>query len=65
MELIVVLDTNAYSDWRRHGQWNRMISTATEVLIPAIVLGELRYGFQGAEIRTCQRHHRRGDAASM
>ena len=44
----ILLDTNAYSDWRRHGQWNRTISTASEVLMPAIVLGELRYGFQGA-----------------
>ena len=44
----VMLDTNAYSDWRRHGQWNRTISTAELVLIPATVLGELRYGFQGA-----------------
>jgi tRNA(fMet)-specific endonuclease VapC len=43
----ILLDTNAYSDWRRHGQWNRTISTATEVLMPAIVLGELRYGFLG------------------
>lgn len=43
----VVLDTNAYSDWRR-GRWNETIATASEVLIPAIVLGELRYGFQGA-----------------
>ena len=44
----ILLDTNAYSDWRRFGQWNRTISTASEVMVPAIVLGELRYGFQGA-----------------
>jgi len=44
----IVLDTNAYSDWRRTGRWNETIATASEVLIPAIVLGELRYGFQGA-----------------
>ena len=44
----ILLDTNAYSDWRRHGQWNQAISTAGEVLMPAVVLGELRYGFQGA-----------------
>jgi predicted nucleic acid-binding protein len=44
----ILLDTNAYSDWRRHGEWKRTISTAAEVLMPAIVLGELRYGFQGA-----------------
>jgi len=46
--VILLLDTNAYADWRRHGRWNRMISTAREVLVPAIVLGELRYGFQGS-----------------
>lgn len=44
----ILLDTNAYSEWRRHGQWNGVISTAAEVLMPAIVLGELRFGFQGA-----------------
>lgn len=44
----ILLDTNAYSDWRRSGCWNETITTADEVLVPAIVLGELRYGFQGA-----------------
>lgn len=44
----VLLDTNAYSDWRRNGRWNESIAAASEVLIPAIVLGELRYGFNGA-----------------
>ncbi len=44
----VLLDTNAYSDWRRSGRWNEAISTASEVLVPSIVLGELRYGFKGA-----------------
>ena len=47
----VLLDTNAYSDWRRHGKWNRSISTASDVLIPSIVLGELRYGFQGSSLQ--------------
>lgn len=44
----ILLDTNAYSDWRRSGRWNETISTASEVLIPSIVLGELRYGFKGS-----------------
>lgn len=44
----ILLDTNAYSDWRRKGRWNAVIRSATEVLVPAIVLGELRYGFEGA-----------------
>lgn len=43
--MIVVLDTNAYSDWRRFGLWNPLISRAEKVLIPSIVLGELRAGF--------------------
>jgi tRNA(fMet)-specific endonuclease VapC len=42
----ILLDTNAYSDWRRSGRWNDVISTADEVLVPTIVLGELRYGFR-------------------
>jgi len=41
----VVLDTNAYSDWLRDGSWADELSTAEEVIIPAIVLGELREGF--------------------
>lgn len=41
----VVLDTNAYSDWLRNGSWGAELSSASEVIIPAIVLGELREGF--------------------
>jgi predicted nucleic acid-binding protein len=41
----VMLDTNAYSDWRRFGLWEALILQAEEVIIPAIVLGELRVGF--------------------
>ena len=41
----VVLDTNAYSDWLRDGRWSEGIANAEEVIIPAIVLGELREGF--------------------
>ena len=44
----ILLDTNAYSDWRRSGDWNEAISTADEVLLPVIVLGELLYGFIGS-----------------
>lgn len=46
----ILLDTNAYSDWRRAGRWNGTISTASEVLIPAVVLGELRYGFKASRL---------------
>lgn len=42
----VVLDTNAYSDWRRSGKWNDVLARATEVWIPVIVIGELRAGFR-------------------
>lgn len=41
----LVLDTNAYSDWRRFGWWESLLLQADEVIIPAIVLGELRVGF--------------------
>ena len=43
--MTVVLDTNVYSDWRRYGHWNESISTADRVIVPAIVIGELRVGF--------------------
>lgn len=43
--MIVVLDTNAYSDWRRFGRWNHVISRAEQVLIPSTVIGELWAGF--------------------
>jgi len=48
--MTILLDTNAYSDWRRSGRWNEIIATASEVLMPAIVLGELRYGFIGSTL---------------
>lgn len=47
----IVLDTNAYSDWVRNGRWHEVITTASEVMIPSIVLGELRYGFQGSKLQ--------------
>lgn len=43
--MIVVLDTNAYSDWCRFGRWNHVISTAEKVLMPSTVIGELWAGF--------------------
>lgn len=43
--MIAVLDTNAYSDWRRFGHWNSLIARAEKIIVPAIVLGELRSGF--------------------
>ena len=46
MELIVVLDTNAYSDWRRSGRWHQWIAIADRVVVPVIVLGELYHGFR-------------------
>lgn len=46
MELILVLDTNAYSDWRRSGRWHEKIAIAGRVVIPATVLGELHHGFR-------------------
>lgn len=45
MDLIVVLDTNAYSDWRRSGRWHANIAIADRVVLPSIVLGELFHGF--------------------
>ena len=45
MEVIVVLDTNAYSDWRREGRWAENLARADRVVVPSIVLGELEFGF--------------------
>lgn len=45
MEVIFVLDTNAYSDWRREGKWAGNMARADKVIVPSIVLGELEYGF--------------------
>jgi len=42
----IILDTNAYSDWRTNGRWSKIIATADQVFMPVIVLGELRYGFE-------------------
>lgn len=46
MELTLVLDTNAYSDWRRCGRWHEWISIADRVVLPIFVLGELYHGFR-------------------
>jgi len=41
----LVLDTNAYSHWRRFGLWEPLLTEAEHVWMPSIVLGELRAGF--------------------
>lgn len=46
MELIVILDTNAYCDWRRSGQWHEWLAIADRVMVPVIVPGELHHGFR-------------------
>ncbi len=50
MELIVVLDTNAYSDWRRTGRWHSRLALADRVVVPSIVLGELFHGFRRGNV---------------
>jgi predicted nucleic acid-binding protein len=41
------LDTSAYSHFKRgHAEAVELISTASEVLVPVVVLGELRAGFR-------------------
>ena len=42
----IMLDTNAYSDWRRNGTWNELIGKASVVMVPTMVLGELHAGFR-------------------
>ncbi len=46
MELSLVLDTNAYSDWRQNGRWHVIIRTADRIRLPSVVLGELFHGFR-------------------
>ena len=41
----VALDANAYSDWKRNGQWNVEITGASEVHVSVTVLGELGFDF--------------------
>ena len=44
--MIVSLDSNAYSDWRRSGLWSSVITFADRIFISSVVLGELRFGFR-------------------
>jgi len=44
--MIIALDTNAYSDFRRAGRWRDAVETAERVCIPLPVLAELRAGFR-------------------
>lgn len=57
MELIVALDTNAYSDWRGSGRWHETLSVADRILVPTVVLGELFHGF-GKGRRTAENRRR-------
>jgi len=42
----IMLDTSAYSHWRRSGTWNDLIRQASWVMVPTMVLGELQAGFR-------------------
>lgn len=42
-----MLDTNAYSNWQRGLLWQEIISTASDIYLPLIVIGELEEGFLG------------------
>ena len=43
--MILVLDTNAYRDWRRAGTWHENLALAERIIVPVTVLGELEFGF--------------------
>jgi len=48
--MILVLDTNAYRDWRRAGTWHENLALAERIIVPVTVLGELDFGFiKGSE----------------
>ena len=43
----ILLDSNAYSQWKRgHSQVAELIRSASEILLPLVVVGELLYGFR-------------------
>ena len=43
----ILLDTNAYAEWKRGDEAvARLVREAEEVLISAVVVGELLYGFR-------------------
>ncbi|MEI8037908.1 MAG: type II toxin-antitoxin system VapC family toxin [Verrucomicrobiota bacterium] len=42
---LLVLDTNAYSDYQRFGRWQWQLQRAERVLVPVVVLAELKFGF--------------------
>ncbi len=46
MDAILILDTNAYGNWRRSGAWRENLALADAVIVPSIVLGELFHGFR-------------------
>ena len=42
----ICLDTNAYSDFiRGEAGFDKLFCSADEIIVPAIVIGELQYGF--------------------
>ena len=46
MDLRVVLDTNAYCDFRSSGLWRDILAQADQILVPSPVIGELMHGFR-------------------
>ena len=43
----VLLDSNAYSQWKRgHARVAELVRSSSEILVPLVVVGELLYGFQ-------------------
>jgi len=46
----LALDTNAYSDWQRGSKWDEAISRSHEVVLPFVVVAELRAGFAAGNL---------------
>lgn len=42
---LLVLDTNAYSDFQRGGRWQWHVQRADQVMLSVVVLAELKFGF--------------------
>ena len=44
---VYLLDTDAYSHWKRgHRELHRVLQSANRIVVSAVVVGELQYGFR-------------------
>ncbi len=54
MELIVVLDTNAYSDWRRSGRWHPWIAAVSYESAGRLISRDAHFDFLPQVVRVVE-----------